>query len=61
MLLLNIERSISKSKLAKYKNAYSTEMRIPYKEALKKGLLQEEDSSKSGGSVVIYPEDTTNG
>ncbi|XP_038069039.1 transient receptor potential cation channel subfamily V member 5-like [Patiria miniata] len=59
MLLLNIERSIPKGELQKYQKAYSTEMRMPYKEALRKGLIQdtEEATGKAGGTIIISPDE----
>ena len=39
MLVLNMERSISKGALAKYQQKYSSQIKIPWALAVKKGLV----------------------
>ena len=63
MLVLNMERSISKSTLVKHQRNYSHEVKIPWSVAVKKGLapapIQQVDADETGrdaGHQLRYEE-----
>ncbi|XP_072050968.1 transient receptor potential cation channel subfamily V member 5-like [Amphiura filiformis] len=56
MLVLNMEKSISRGRLASYYQTYSTEIKMSWSEALKKGLLSSSELENfDSGKENCYP------